>query len=107
MGIGASFPQNKAAVVSSWQLTPHSAEVKETLIYVSTPHMSLWLNQLNTGTSLLFLPLIDLDIVMWYGDYRRGLDQELDLLNFYKFITASNYNRFSNSRTFQFTRAHT
>jgi hypothetical protein len=41
-----------------------------------------------------------------FGGYRRGLDYELGLLNSYRSVTTSNYNRFTNSRTSEFTRAH-
>jgi hypothetical protein len=48
------------------------------------------------------------NIVTWSSDYRQGLDWWPDILNSYRSLTTSNYehNRFTNSHTLEFFRAH-
>jgi hypothetical protein len=55
---------------------------------------------------VMYLSFLSILSRVW-RDFIRGLDLQLDLFNSYRSVTTINYNRFTNSHTLQFTKAHT
>jgi hypothetical protein len=63
-----------------------------------------WISTLTNAPIIKYIIIVIITVTI-LSHYRRGLDWWLDLLNSYRSVTTSNFNRFTNSRTLQFNRA--